>query len=113
MRYTTEQIESIAAKLREMPPVEKKEHSKQEAVRMLAKEIVSLQKRGYTIEQIADALRGNGLDISTPTLKNYLQRTTQARKKKDTPPAPPRPANKGSSDASRATFTPKPDSDDI
>ena len=37
MKYTTEQLEAIASKLREMPPVEKKkqEHSKQEAVRVL------------------------------------------------------------------------------
>ena len=40
MKYTTEQLDAIATKLREMPPVEKKkqEHSKQEAVRVLSKE---------------------------------------------------------------------------
>ena len=27
MKYTTEQLEAIAAKLREMPPVEKKRHT--------------------------------------------------------------------------------------
>ena len=45
MKYTTEQLEAIASKLREMPPVEKKkqEHSKQEAVRILSKEIAALQ----------------------------------------------------------------------
>ena len=39
MKYTTEQLEAIAAKLRDMPPVEKKnqEHIKQEAVRVLSK----------------------------------------------------------------------------
>ena len=46
MKHTTEQLEAIAAKLREMPPVEKKkqEHSKQDAVRILSKEIALLQK---------------------------------------------------------------------
>ena len=122
MKYTTEQLEAIAAKLREMPPVEKKqqEHSKQEAVRVLSKEIAALQKRGYTLDQISETLRGEGLSIATPTLKSYLQRAKPVATKKahaqahgDTPP-PPRPAGKKPADAaSKATFTPKPDSDDI
>ena len=66
MKCTTEQLEAIAAKLREMPPVEKKkqEHSKQDAVRILSKEIALLQKRGYTLDQISETLRGDSQ--STP-----------------------------------------------
>ena len=101
-----------------MPPVEKKkqEHSKQEAVRILAKEIAALQKRGYTLDQISETLRGEGLSIATPTLKSYLQRAKPAKKApaqapRDTPP--PRPAVKKPADTSKATFTPKPDSSDI
>jgi methionine synthase II (cobalamin-independent) len=118
MKYTTEQLEAIAAKLRDMPPVEKKkqEHSKQEAVRILAKEIAALQKRGYTLDQISETLRGEGLSIATPTLKSYLQRAKSTKKAPaqapgDTPPR--RPAVKKPADTSKATFTPKPDSDDI
>jgi len=119
MRYTTEQLEAIAAKLRDMPPVEKKkqEHSKQEAVRILAKEITALQKRGYTLDQISETLMSEGLSIATPTLKSYLQRAKPATKKPpvqapgDTPP--PRPAVKKPVDTSKSTFTPKPDSSDI
>jgi len=60
MAYTIEQIEQIAAKLRELPPIERQQRqvNKQEAVRLLAKEIQALRQRGYTLEQIADALRG-------------------------------------------------------
>jgi methionine synthase II (cobalamin-independent) len=116
--YTNEQLEAIASKLREMPPIEKKKrrHSKQEAVRILSKEIAALQKRGYTLDQISETLRGEGMDIATNTLKSYLQRAKSAKKKKqakktraqapkDTPPhlAP----------GGNETFTPKPDSDDI
>ena len=118
MKYTTEQLEAIASKLRDMPPVEKKqqEHNKQEAVRMLSKEIADLQKRGYTLDQISETLRGEGLSIATPTLKSYLQRAKPTKKAPvhapgDTPP--PRPAVKNPADTSKATFTPKPDSDDI
>jgi len=120
MKYTTELLEAIAAKLRDMPPVEKKkrEHSKQEAVRILAKEITALQKRGYTLDQISETLRGEGLSIATPTLKNYLQRAKPNKKqpaqaKEDTPPAARRPAVKKPEETSKATFTPKPDSDEI
>jgi hypothetical protein len=76
MKYTTEQIEAIAAKLHDMPLVDKKkqEHSKQATIKMLAKEIHLLKKRGYTLDQISETLRGEGLDIATPTLKSYLQR---------------------------------------
>lgn len=98
MKYTTEQLEAIASKLREMPPVEKKkqEHSKQEAVRVLSKEIAALQKRGYTLDQISETLRGEGLSIATPTLKSYLQRAKPAKKAPvqapgDTPPPPAPP----------------------
>lgn len=122
MKYTTEQIGAIAAKLHDMPPVEKKKqtYSKQEAVRVLSKEIAALQKRGYTLDQIAETLRGEGLSIATPTLKSYLQRAKPASKKAtaqapgDTPSARPA-ANKPemSADTSKATFTPKPDTDDI
>ena len=115
MKYTTEQLEAIAAKLREMPPVEKKkqEHSKQE---VLSKEIAALQKRGYTLDQISETLRGEGLSIATPTLKSYLQRAKLAKKAPVQAPGdtPPRlPAVKKPADTSKATFTPKPDSDDI
>ncbi|MGU0198562.1 hypothetical protein ACVXHY_23820 (plasmid) [Enterobacter roggenkampii] len=120
MKHTTEQLEAIAAKLREMPPVEKKkqEHSKQDAVRILSKEIALLQKRGYTLDQISETLRGEGLSIATPTLKSYLQRAKPAKKAPvhapgDTPRPRPRPAVKKPADTSKATFTPKPDSDDI
>lgn len=118
MKYSVEQLDAIALKLRQMPPVEKKnqEVSKQEAVKVLAKEIVATQKRGYTLDQISEALRGNGLDIATGTLKSYLQRAKPARKAPaqapgDTPPA--RPSAGKPLATSKATFTPRADSDDI
>ena len=118
MKYTAEQLEAIAAKLRQMPPAEKKKRdfSRQEAVKILAKEITALQRRGYSLEQISESLRGEGLDVATPTLKNYLQRSKPAKKHHaTTPPAeasahPPatKPAN-----SPKAAFTPKPDSAEI
>jgi hypothetical protein len=46
MGYSNEKLGAIAAKLKTMPAIEKKkqEHSKQDAVKLLAKEIAALQK---------------------------------------------------------------------
>ena len=86
MGYTAAQVEEIASKLRELPTIEPppKDLTKQEVVKMLAKEIKSLQKRGYSLEQIASSLKGEGLDISTPTLKSYLQKAKTPTKPKAT-----------------------------
>lgn len=122
MGYTTEQLETIAARLKAMPPIEKKkqEHSKQDSIKILAKEITSLQKRGYSLDQIAETLRGEGLDITTPTLKSYLQRikATKSKPKKEQAKAQRDTAqsadnNPMTATASKATFEPRPDSDDI
>jgi hypothetical protein len=84
MGYKLEQVEAIASKLRALPAIEPppKDLTKQEVVKMLAKEIKSLQKRGYTLDQIATSLKGEGLDITTPTLKSYLQKIKSPTKPK-------------------------------
>jgi hypothetical protein len=86
MGYKLEQVEAIASKLRALPAIEPppKDLTKQEVVKMLAKEIKSLQKRGYTLDQIATSLKGEGLDITTPTLKSYMQKIKTPTKPKAT-----------------------------
>ena len=75
MKYTKEQIEKVKEKLKNLPPLEEnKDLSKQEAIKMLQKDILLLQKRGYSLEKIAEVLKQEGVEISTPTLKSYLQR---------------------------------------
>ena len=64
----------------------KEELSKFEAVKALSKEIAGMQKKGYSIEQISNALRESGLDIATPTLKSYLQRAKQGTAKRKVQP---------------------------
>ena len=86
MGYTVAQVEEIANKLRALPTIEPppKDLTKSDVVKMLAKEIKSLQKRGYSLEQIASSLKGEGLDISTPTLKSYMQKAKAPTKPKAT-----------------------------
>ncbi|WP_236873619.1 protein mobC [Burkholderia sp. PAMC 26561] len=86
--------------------------SKQDAVKLLSKEIVAMQKRGYTLLQISEALRGEGLSLSTPTLRSYLQKAQPASK---TPAAISDDAAATKKPAAHATrsFTPKADSEEI
>jgi hypothetical protein len=123
MKYTTEQIEAVRSKMKDLPPIEKKkqELGKSDVVKMLAKEIAVLRKRGYTFEQISEYLKGEGLDIGTPSLKSYLQRAKQAsatkpkvQAPKDTPLAPQQtPQTSKTVDTPKGSFSPRPDSDDI
>lgn len=80
--YSVDTIEKLKESLREKEsqPVKKQQLSKLEAVKMLAGEIKELQKRGYTLEQVCEFLREGGIDISTPTLRNYLQRAKEKKR---------------------------------
>ena len=95
MEYTLETARRLAEDLRAIPPKDPAQRrlDKQGMVRELAGEIVALQERGYTIEEVAESLRGRGLDITTPTLKNYLQRAKGVggnSRKARRPSGPPR-----------------------
>ena len=76
MPYTLEQTDQMESALRALPPMDssKRRLTKQAVVKRLAREIAALQGRGYSMEQVGESLRGVGLEITTPTLKSYLQR---------------------------------------
>jgi len=71
-----EHIEKVSSKLKELPAIENKKRqiSKQEAIKMLAKDIKALQARGYTLEQVSEQLKQLGVSLATPTLRSYLKR---------------------------------------
>jgi hypothetical protein len=72
--YTRDDVEKMAEALRSLPAATKNKLSKQGVVAHLAAEILGLQERGYTIQQVAESLRGLGLVITTKTLSTYLGR---------------------------------------
>lgn len=84
MPLTRAQVALIAEKARRMPPAPPAETNvtKQEAVRLLAGEILGLQRKGYTLEQIVESFRADGFDLSTPTLKSYLSRAKALRNRR-------------------------------
>src|SRR5436190_15241344 len=84
MPYTIELAERIAKALKRLPAVEDKDRplNKREMVKRLADEIADLQtNRGYSLEQIADKLKGVGFEIATPTLRTYLQQNRPRRRR--------------------------------
>jgi hypothetical protein len=117
-QYTKDKIAAVAAKLQRMPDFvkEKTEFSKKETILMLLKEIKDLQRRGYSIEQIASTLKGEGIDISTPTLRSYVQQQQKkkAPKKVMAPQAViPEPEKKPAKTISTGKFSVKPDTENI
>jgi len=55
-------------------------------VNYLYDEIRGLLDRGYPLEAVGEILRSRNLDITTPTLKNYLQRAKDKDKEKEAKP---------------------------
>jgi hypothetical protein len=80
-------IDALRSKMKQAPEVvkEKRTISKQDAIRELKRDIDSMQRRGYTIEDIAQFLTEGGLPITTPTLKSYLQRVKGPKQKEARP----------------------------
>ncbi len=83
MGLSRDQVEQLRSTLKAVPkaPAESLDTTKQDAVKLLAREIEALQRRGYSLEQIAEMLKGGGLVVSTPTLKSYLSRAKTTRER--------------------------------
>lgn len=115
MKFSKEELTEVATKLRDLPgKQDAKKHSKRAAIALLSREIVELKRRGYTLEQIAEALSGSGLPISTPTLKNYLHRGRhRAGKQSESTPVHQGRAPRKQAVSTSASFEAGPDSDEI
>lgn len=83
MGFSREDLERLRSALRAAPKVTPRsgDVTKQEAVKSMVREIQGLQKRGYSLEEVAEMLQGGGLLVTTPTLKSYLSRAKAARKR--------------------------------
>jgi hypothetical protein len=75
-RYTLAQVNELAAALRALPAKDpyQRRFLKLSAIAEIADEITALQKRGYTLEEVAGILTAEGVEITFGTLKEYLQR---------------------------------------
>lgn len=64
-RYTIKHLDAVATKLRSMPPVdeENRQYTTEEMVKILSKDIIALQERGYTLDQVSKLLHAEGIEI--------------------------------------------------
>jgi hypothetical protein len=81
-------IAAIEEKARKAPPAPASEAdvSKQEAVKLLFGAVAEFRRKGYSLEQIAENFRGEGLELTTPTLKSYLSRVKASKRRPQRPP---------------------------
>lgn len=89
VKISEDRLEAIKAKLLATPVPErkKKDLNRQEAIHAMKKELLELQKRGFTWAEIATLLKSEGLEVSMPTLKTYIN-AAKPTKPKTAAPAP-------------------------
>jgi len=93
MPVTMEELEALRRELSELPANKPRIVSKQNAVAELATELAAAQRRGYSVEDLAQLLAAKGLALTPGTLRGYLRRTRKKR----------RPAKNGSASSDLAT----------
>jgi hypothetical protein len=76
-------VNELAAALRALPAKDpyQRRFLKLAAIAEIADEITALQRRGYTLEEVAGILTAEGVEITFGTLKEYLQRIRIRRDK--------------------------------
>ncbi|NNM93697.1 MAG: hypothetical protein HKL92_10180 [Candidatus Eremiobacteraeota bacterium] len=97
-KYSLEKVQTFGDYLGKLPKKSREKKTTDlgaaDLVRTLRKEIRAAMARGYTVEEIVQAAKGQGFDLSTPTLKKYLKpgaATTKPKAtdtKKNTTPEP-------------------------
>lgn len=67
-----DQLEKVSGMLQELPAKPKDELSLKEAIAEMYENITAALNRGYSHAEISEVLKGQGLQISSSTLKSYL-----------------------------------------
>lgn len=77
-------VDSVVEKFKNLPepPRDKAVISLREAIKELAPSIAVLREKGHSLDDIAKLLSGEGIEIASLTLKNYLQRPKKKPKSK-------------------------------
>jgi hypothetical protein len=122
-KLTLETVENLRSKIAELPEVKSNQVavSKQHAITLLKKDIETMKKKGYSIEQVAEVLKEGGIELSPATLKNYMHRATPAKAGSTKKAEPKQQATQEQAKSTpveqqtsgTGTFTPRTDSDEI
>ena len=84
--YTLANVKELGEHLAKLPPKPREQKTENlgaaDLVRTIRKEIRAAMSRGYTMGDIVSAAKSMGFDLSTPTLKKYLQATAGKKAEK-------------------------------
>lgn len=79
-RYEIDKIQSIAQGLASLPQTERVvKVNKTQTVKLLLNDIKAAQAKGYTVEQISEHLKQQGINISVTLIRNALSKAKTAR----------------------------------
>jgi hypothetical protein len=82
-KFEATQVEAAKEQLKNLPTREAPRNlTLEHTIRSLRPEIDEALKRGNSVEDIVEALRGSSIDIGVTTLKNYLRRGTRKTPKR-------------------------------
>ncbi len=83
MKHKLERIRSIKEKLALLPAVEVEatELSTLEAVKLFRPEVISLLRKGYTLEMIVKVLEQHGFTVTISTLRKYRAKKNDVQRK--------------------------------
>jgi hypothetical protein len=76
-KFTAETVRQLQQSLDEIAPYEATEVSKQQAIRMLSPQILSLRSKGYNWTAVAAMLSEQGVPVSVAALRTYLRRVRE------------------------------------
>ena len=84
-RYEIDKIQSIAQGLASLPQTERVvKVNKTQTVKLLLNDIKAAQAKGYTVEQISEHLKQQGINISVTLIRNALSKAKTARSRPKT-----------------------------
>ena len=80
MPLTADDLEILRRELSELPTTRPRTVTKQRAIAELGPELAAAQRRGYTVEDLAQLLADRGLAMTPGTLRGYLRRNRKKRR---------------------------------
>jgi hypothetical protein len=78
--FSETKVNEVIEHLKTLPRKEKAK-TKNQAIEAMREELLTAGKNGYSLAELCEVLKGQGLSISAPTLRSILQKGTGKRKK--------------------------------
>ena len=85
--YDIDKVNEVKARLAQLPDKTPRHIKLRETITELTAEIESLLQRGYTMDDIAAELKGDGIGITSATLASYMRPAKQRKSRRRTGPA--------------------------